>query len=252
MANFLWNVYALCYDAVTGLAPYQEMLDEVVAALDLSPGMRVLDAGCGTGALADRLAAACPDIELLAVDLSPGMLRRARARRIWPATFAFLEGNIDNVLANDTRGFDRIASVNVIWTLPDPRQTFARMAAGLRPHGRMVHTTPRWRFRANVVLWRHLRHCKGYDLLRALLGLPRLALAGLLNLVLVGQSVLRARSRHASQRWHADGLVQLLCAAGVPPRVVRPCYAGQGHLLVCDKESMAPTGPWLPAPAKDL
>lgn len=252
MTKFLWNVYALCYDAITALDPYQEMLDEVVAALDLAPGMRVLDAGCGTGALAERLANACPTVEVLAVDLSPGMLKRARARRSWPASFAFVEGNLDDVLASDQRGFDRIASVNVIWTLPDPRRTFARMAARLRRGGRMVHTTPRWRFRAYVVLWRHLRHRKGRALLRALGGLPRLLLAGILNLVLVGQSVILARAPHARRRWHDEGLVELLSAAGVPPRVVRPCYAGQGHLLVCEKETIAEAGPWLPAPAKDL
>jgi SAM-dependent methyltransferase len=253
MTKFLWNVYALCYDAISGLAPYQDMLDEVVAALDVSPGMRVLDAGCGTGTLAERLATACPDIELLAVDLSPGMLGRARARRSWPASFSFVEGNLDEVLTADRRGFDRIASVNVIWTLPDPRHTVARMAARLRENGRMVHTTPRWRFRAHVVLWQHLRQRKkARTLLRALLGLPRLLLAGVLNLILVGQSVILARGPHASQRWHKEGLVQLMGEAGVPPCRVRPCYAGQGHLLVCEQESVAEAGPWLPAPAKGL
>ena len=252
MTKLLWNLYALCYDAITGLAPYQDMLDEVVCALGISPGMRVLDAGCGTGALADRLATACPEIELLAVDLSPGMLRRARARRIWPAPFTFVEDNLDDVLAHDQRGFDRIASVNVIWTLPDPQQTLARMASRLRQSGRMVHTTPRWRFRAYVVLWQHLRHQKGRALLRALFGLPRLLLAGVLNLLLVGQSVILARAPRANQRWHEDGLVELLDEAGVPPRVVKSCYAGQGHLLVCEKERGSETGPWLPVPAKDL
>ena len=73
----LWNLYAACYDLVAGLAPYQDMLDEVVAALDLRPGMRVLDAGCGTGALEARLVQRHPDVEVVAVDASPAMLARA-------------------------------------------------------------------------------------------------------------------------------------------------------------------------------
>jgi len=36
------------------------------------------------------------------------MLQRAHARRGWPSSFKFALGNIDDVLANDERGFDRI------------------------------------------------------------------------------------------------------------------------------------------------
>jgi SAM-dependent methyltransferase len=128
----------------------------------------------------------------------------------WPASFTFVEGNIDDVLASDERGFDGIASVNVIWTLPDPQRTFARMTARLRDGGRMVHTTPSWRFRAHAIVWQHLRGHRGWARLRALGGLPVLALAGLLNLVLVAQSMLFARAPGASKRWHADGLAELL------------------------------------------
>lgn len=252
MPQLLWNLYARCYDRITGLLPYREMLDEVVAALELRPGMRVLDAGCGTGALAERLAAGHPDIELVAVDLSPAMLRRARTRRAWPASFTFVEGNINDVLASDERGFDGIASVNVIWTLPDPQTTFNRMTARLRDGGRMVHATPSWRFRAHAILWQHLRGHRGWARLRALGGLPVLALAGLLNLVLVVQSMVFARAPLASKRWHADGLAELLRAAGAPPTTMRPCYAGQDLLLVCEKEVADARARRLPVPAKHL
>jgi Methylase involved in ubiquinone/menaquinone biosynthesis len=252
MPKLLWNLYALCYDRIVELLPYQEMLDEVVTALDLSPGMRVLDAGCGTGALAERLAAKHPDIELVAADLSPSMLKRARARRDWPASFKFVEGNIDDVLAGDERGFDRIASVNVIWTLPDPQRTFALMTARLREGGRMVHTTPSWRFRAPAIVWRHIHGHRGWARLRSLLGLPVLALAGLLNLFLLAQSMLLARAPRASKRWHADGLAELLRAAGAPPRAVQPCYAGQDVLLVCEKEESNACATRLPVPGEHL
>ncbi|HEX7506637.1 MAG TPA: class I SAM-dependent methyltransferase [Polyangia bacterium] len=252
MSTLLWNLYAHYYDRITGLLPYQEMLNDVVTALDLRPGMRVFDAGCGTGALAERLAAKHPDIELVAADLSPSMLKRARARQAWPASFRFVEGDIDDVLAGDELGFDRIASVNVIWTLPDPQRTFDCMTARLRDAGRMVHTTPSWRFRAHAIVWQHLRGHRGWARLRALFGLPVLAVAGLLNLLLVAQSMLFARAPRASKRWYADGLVELLRAAGTPPTAIRPCYAGQNLLLVCEKEVAVPRASRLPAPANHL
>jgi SAM-dependent methyltransferase len=252
MPSVLWNLYARCYDRITGLLPYQEMLDEVATALDLQPGMRVLDAGCGTGALAARLAERHLDVELVAADLSPAMLKRARRRRAWPASFKFVEGNIEDVLADDERGFDRIASVNVIWTLPDPQRTFALMSGRLRDGGRMVHTTPSWRLRAHAIVWRHLRGQRSWDLLRALLGLPVLALAGLLNLLLLAQSLIFACAPRASKRWHADGLADLFRAAGAPAREMRSCYAGQNVLLVCEKEESGARATRLPGPAKHL
>jgi SAM-dependent methyltransferase len=252
MSNLLWNLYAKCYDRITALLPYQEMLDDVVSTLDLRPGMRVFDAGCGTGALAERLAARHPGIELVAADLSSSMMKRARTRQIWPASFTFIEGNIDDVLTNDERGFDRIASVNVIWTLPDPQGTFAKMAARLREGGRMVHTTPNWRFRAHAIVWRHLVGHHGWGRLRALLGLPVLALAGLLNLLLVLQSMVLARAPRASKRWHAEGLAELLRATGTPPSTMRPCYAEQDVLIVCEKEPSSAEGARLPVPGVHL
>jgi 2-polyprenyl-3-methyl-5-hydroxy-6-metoxy-1,4-benzoquinol methylase len=235
MTKLLWNAYAQCYERITRLVPYQEMLDEVVTALAVTPGMRVLDAGCGTGVLGERLAAACPDISYLGVDLSEAMLARARGRRPWPASFAFAHANLDHVLAQDGPGYDRLATVNVLWTLPDPAGTLARMAARLAPGGLMVHTTPRLGFRPHVIVWRHLCRQRGRALARALLGVPVLLFAGLLNLLLVVLTALRARGPGARRRWHADGLVALLREAGVTPRVVRPCYAGQGLLLVAGR-----------------
>lgn len=251
MARVLWNVYARCYDSVTALLPYQELLDDVVSALELAPGMRVLDAGCGTGVLSERIVARHPDVELWGVDMAPAMLARARARRAWPSSVRFVEGAIEDLLSAKGPTFDRIVSVNVLWTLPDPQRTMSAMAARLSRGGRMVHATPSWRLRAHVILWRHLLGLlrgKGWILL---LALPKLALAGLLNLILVGQSMLQARGKSARRRWHADGLADLALAAGVPVRSARSCYAGQDVLLVCEREAQ-PAAVQLPVQAKPL
>jgi SAM-dependent methyltransferase len=231
----LWNTYASCFDLVAGLAPYQDMLDEVVAALDLRPGMRVLDAGCGTGALEARLAERHPGVEVVAVDVSPAMLARAR-RRPWSVSPRFVAADIDDFLANEKGRFDRVVSVNVIWALADPRRTIERMTDHLAEGGRMVHTTPRWRFRFDVIVVRHLRRARGVRaFLRALGLLPALAVAGLLNLALVLR-VLAAAWRDRS-RWQADGLARLFSRPDLGPIAIRPTYAGQGFLVTCDKKT---------------
>jgi SAM-dependent methyltransferase len=239
LSRGLWNLYGRCYDAITRLAPYREMVDEVARALAVAPGMRVLDAGCGTGVLAERLAEQCPEIRYLGVDLSPAMLARARRRRAWPANFTFAETDLDEALEHDASGFQRIASINVIWTLPDPATTLARMTAALDPGGRMVHTTPRLAFKPHVIVWQHLRAQRGWGVLRGLLGVPLLLVAGLLNLLLVLQSARLARAPRAHQRWSEAGLVSLLRDAGARVEPVRPCYAGQGLLVSAERPTPA-------------
>jgi len=231
----LWNLYAACFDMVAGLAPYQDMLDEVVAALDLRPGMRVLDAGCGTGALEARLALRHPDVEVVAVDAATEMLARAR-QRPWAVPPRFVDGDIDDFLTSEKGRFDRVVSVNVIWALRDPRKTIAHMADALAPGGRMVHTTPRWRFRFDVIVARHLGRARGVrGFLRALGLLPALAVAGLLNLALVSRVLTTNHAWRDRSRWQADGLARLFARPDLEPIVISPTYAGQGFLMTCRK-----------------
>jgi 2-polyprenyl-3-methyl-5-hydroxy-6-metoxy-1,4-benzoquinol methylase len=230
----LWDIYAAGYDLIAGLAPYQDMLDEIVAALDLRPGMRVLDAGCGTGALAVRLAERHPDVEIVAVDASSAMLKRARRRVASKAEFH--QADINDYLANHAGTFDRIVSVNLLWALTDPATTIGLMAEGLRPGGQMVHTTPRWRFRFDRIVAGHLRRTRGlFALLRALAALPLLALAGLLNLVLVLQVLARHQTWRDRSRWQAQGLERLFSRPDLTSFALRPTYAQQGFFVTCMK-----------------
>jgi 2-polyprenyl-3-methyl-5-hydroxy-6-metoxy-1,4-benzoquinol methylase len=231
----LWDVYAAGYDLIAGLAPYQDMLDEIVAALDLRPGMRVLDAGCGTGALAVRLAERHPEVETVAVDASPAMLRRAR-RRVSSSNTQFHQADINDYLSNHAGVFDRIVSVNLLWALGNPASTIGLMAGGLRPGGQMVHTTPRWRFRFDRIVAGHLRRTRGLlALLRALTVLPLLALAGLLNLVLVLQVLARHQTWRDRSRWQAHGLQRLFSRPELTSFALRPTYAQQGFFVTCAK-----------------
>jgi SAM-dependent methyltransferase len=61
---------------MAGLSP---RLAEIAAALPLRPGMRVLEIGCGPGALAREIAARVGDGYVLAIDRSAAAIRQATA-----------------------------------------------------------------------------------------------------------------------------------------------------------------------------
>jgi len=94
----------------------------------------VLDLGCGTGSLS--LLAAEQGHRITAVDLSPAMLERARAK---------LAGHRAQVLCGPAedppvgeRRFDVVLVRHVLWSLPDPARALRHWRELLRPHGRFV------------------------------------------------------------------------------------------------------------------
>ena len=104
----------------------------VWARLDgVAPG-RALDAACGTGRHARRLA----DLghEVTGVDLTPEMLERAR-ERVPEARFA--EGDLRALPAPDA-AFDLVVCGLALAHVPDLRPAVAELARVLRPGGRLV------------------------------------------------------------------------------------------------------------------
>ncbi len=109
----------------------------IIGNLGLSPGMTVLDAGCGPGRLAIPLAWEVGEAgEVVAMDLQEGMLARVGEK----AKAAGL-GNIrlhhaalgQGTLAPNT--FDRAVLVTVLGEIPDREAAMREIHAALRPGG---------------------------------------------------------------------------------------------------------------------
>jgi len=82
-------------------APFDDLLNLV----EVRPGLKVVDLGCGTGELTRRLADSLPDCEVLGLDSSPQMLERAQkyARpglRFEPGNQAELGSEWDLIFSN--------------------------------------------------------------------------------------------------------------------------------------------------------
>lgn len=111
---------------------------EAAMLTDIAPflrsGARVLDAGCGTGALSRHMIGTCPEIELTLLDVSSEMLARAA-----DLPGAQLQGSmLDLPLADDS--FDLVVSAWVIETVTDPRLAVTELLRVLAPGGRLVYT----------------------------------------------------------------------------------------------------------------
>ena len=116
------------------------LLAQAVAAEGLSPdGSRtVLDAGCGTGLCAPFLR---PYARRLAgVDLSPGMLERARERGLYDE---LAEAELGAFLSAHPGTFDLIVAADVLCYFGALESVLADAAASLRPGGRLAFTVER-------------------------------------------------------------------------------------------------------------
>lgn len=151
------------YDQMVGANPgYHDHLR--ISALrmrisDRGRGLRLLDAGCGTGASTAALLEAAPEAEIVAVDASEGMLRQAEAKS-WPSSVQFVRGRIEALAALGVEGpFDGILAAYLVRNLADPDAQLKRFLTLLRPgatlaaHEYSVRDSRRAVWTWNAVCW---------------------------------------------------------------------------------------------------
>ena len=97
-------------------------------------GAKILDAGAGTGALS--LLAAELGYEVTALDLSEGILSKARAKA--EAAGSELTFVVGSAAEPPSGPFDAIIERHVLWTMPDPVKVLRAWRDVASPGGRLV------------------------------------------------------------------------------------------------------------------
>jgi SAM-dependent methyltransferase len=111
--------------------------DVIVQHLDLQPGMRVLDIGCGPGRVTIPIAKQVgPHGEVVAIDLQPGMLRRAqeKARAANLNNIRFLQVGLGNGMLQIGLA-DRALLVTVLGEIPNRGTALREIFDALKPGG---------------------------------------------------------------------------------------------------------------------
>lgn len=120
-----WNFYV------------EASIRETMGRLHVVPEDRVLDVGCGTGALLKALSLAAPRAQLAGVDLSGDMLKLAR-RRLGAAID--LEQAYAETLPFGDAAFDVVVSTNVFHFIYHPLAALREMFRVSKPSGIVVIT----------------------------------------------------------------------------------------------------------------
>jgi ubiquinone/menaquinone biosynthesis C-methylase UbiE len=109
----------------------------IVQHLDLQPGMRVLDIGCGPGRLTIPVARQVgPRGEVVAMDIQAGMLRRVqeKAQAANLTNIRFLHGGAGEGKLGHSQS-DRALLVTVLGEIPNREAALQEIFAALKPGG---------------------------------------------------------------------------------------------------------------------
>ena len=153
-----FDVGAQAYDRLVGANPgYHDHLRISARRMRLPDGgrgLRLLDAGCGTGASTAALLEAAPHAEIVAVDASAGMLEQAAAKT-WPDTARFVHTPIEELAEAGVEGpFDGILAAYLLRNLADPDAQLRRFRELLKPGGVLaVHEYSVRDSRAAQAIW---------------------------------------------------------------------------------------------------
>ena len=102
----------------------------------VSKDARILDAGAGTG-LVGALLAERGYQDLIAMDLSEGMLEEARKKNVYKEFHQMVMGE---TLGFDTNAFDAVISVGVLTVGHAPARSLGELVRVTRPGGHIIYT----------------------------------------------------------------------------------------------------------------
>jgi ubiquinone/menaquinone biosynthesis C-methylase UbiE len=131
----LFDRWASSYDTLFPSVIYQAIHKRLLSKVDLPNRPNVLDLGCGTGRLLERLATEFPDLRATGLDLSPQMLRVARQKNRHHPRLIYVEGKAESLPFADGQ-FDAVFNTISFLHYSEPKQVLSEVARVIAPGGK--------------------------------------------------------------------------------------------------------------------
>lgn len=143
--RFVFDRWAPSYDFILTTVFYQAVHKRLLEYVDLPANGQILDLGCGTGRLLERIVEEFPNTHATGLDLSPEMLNQAKKRNKYPEKISFVQGNVE-AMPFAENSFDAIFNTISFLHYPNPEIVLAEIKRVLKPGGRyyLADYTDRW------------------------------------------------------------------------------------------------------------
>jgi len=243
--SFFWNLYGRCYDGINHAIPYRGLLYDLYTSLDLQPGQKILNAGCGTANFEVFISTRdIPPIQVEAVDFSSVMLDRARKKCNCLDFVNFNQVDLNKKLGYPDNTFDRILCSNVLYALDDPSFTLKEMLRVLRPDGKLVISNPRPSAKIGPLvkdhfarignIWGTFRKVRVFA--KTFITLPIAGLAPIMLNIFVIKARGKKNEYHFLQKRQ---LIQMFTQNNSRIESIMPTYANQNWLAIATSYSEA-------------
>jgi len=131
------------YDtAVLRFSAYKELIEKVSNDINLEKGDSVLDLGCGTGNLENRVKSNPLEFSFEGLDNSPVMLNIAKRKLKNDSRFKFSLGDINEDFKFENETFSKVVMLHSLYAVEDLNSTLQNIARVLKPGGELHIVNP--------------------------------------------------------------------------------------------------------------
>lgn len=226
MNSLFWGFYALFYDKMCGLSPYQSLAKQVYMALvDSGFAGVLLDAGCGTGRLCQKILNN-NNVRVYGIDYSTPMLKQA-IRRCKSQNAFFIQRNLDEPLPFPDSFFDGIVCIHVLYALKNPAFTLKEFYRTLKANGKIVAVNPARKATLMQHASRKLLRQDGTNILK---NMPFHAIMALINVVITTKA-----QKDTQHFFTTEETAKMFSHSGFKNIRIKPTYDNTSLLITAYK-----------------
>jgi len=215
-------------------------LEELDNVLEIKEGDHILDAGCGTGFMIEKIVKENVGrrISVVGLDSSKGMLERARKKFKNYSNVKLQVADLNKHLEFPDNSFDKVICSNTLYALENPQKVIAEFYRVLKLGAVVVITNPKPDAQMKKLAQEQLRtmtkltpfYNKIYHILRAILLLPIIFAVTVINKI-----ILKKGKKGEYQFLDNQHFRSILQEVGFKSVYISSCYADQNWLVKAAK-----------------